>query len=474
MAEDARLLDSRYDFDVFISYASEDGEWVHSKLAKRLQEAGLRVHTDADFQTGEFATVNMQRAVARSRFTLLVLSPDWVNSSFTHYETRLAVEKSLRENSRSVFPLLRRPVDNLPDDVRAISWASFVDDQQFDVEVRKLLGSMTGPFSKSETPTSVRVHTAVTALDDLLGTESVRVAFQEFRSALDDTSWNLLKLHDLKRLHDLLQQLQESHDQVVHQSRYFVSDENALGIMSIRVSGIESIVKSARRIASAKTMSAERLDWIDDIAIAHEMLRDAVRNRGVEQVTAAARAIDLTLASQPTVIDRGLVDCAQNIRLRELRAAIEHVCSRARELAMPPDKLISLTQAAAALEEFHRTLSSLVDHHHFWQVTDTQLRMVEASLGLGIEDLLNSWPFVKRKLNGVLSAGEEWAEEIAVSRDALDDAIRCNDVSTARTTFRVLRSQAVRRFTHVDSELNDRCRELRSLGEKLAFVSEMR
>ena len=60
---------------------------VRGWLLPRLKAAGLRVCIDAEsFDIGVPSLVNMERAVADSRYVLLVLTPAWVASEWTEFE----------------------------------------------------------------------------------------------------------------------------------------------------------------------------------------------------------------------------------------------------------------------------------------------------------------------------------------------------------------------------------------------------
>ena len=59
-------------------------------MAPRLETAGLKVLIDAcDFAVGTPVLVNIERAVKTSRRTLLVLTPHWVASEWTNFESLL-------------------------------------------------------------------------------------------------------------------------------------------------------------------------------------------------------------------------------------------------------------------------------------------------------------------------------------------------------------------------------------------------
>src|SRR5262249_20138349 len=65
-------------YDAFISYNEQDSHWVETILQPRLEGAGLRLCLpDRDFAIGAPRIVNMEKAVARSRKTLLILTPNW-------------------------------------------------------------------------------------------------------------------------------------------------------------------------------------------------------------------------------------------------------------------------------------------------------------------------------------------------------------------------------------------------------------
>ena len=75
---------------VFISYSHYDKAWVHEWLLPRLEAAGLKVLIDTrDFTIGAPALVNIERAVESSQRTLLVLTPHWVASEWTNFESLL-------------------------------------------------------------------------------------------------------------------------------------------------------------------------------------------------------------------------------------------------------------------------------------------------------------------------------------------------------------------------------------------------
>jgi len=87
---EATAVGGEQTYDVFISYSHRDEGWVTGTLLPRLEAAGLQVCIDfRDFRPGRPSLVNMENAVERSRKTLLVLTPAWVESEWTDFESLL-------------------------------------------------------------------------------------------------------------------------------------------------------------------------------------------------------------------------------------------------------------------------------------------------------------------------------------------------------------------------------------------------
>src|SRR5882672_10171278 len=77
-----------FEYDVFISYSSHDKEWVRDELLKIIEEAGLRAFIDfCVFKGGAPSIKEMERGVSTCRKTLLVLTPDYIESEWCEIES---------------------------------------------------------------------------------------------------------------------------------------------------------------------------------------------------------------------------------------------------------------------------------------------------------------------------------------------------------------------------------------------------
>ena len=116
-----------HSYDVFISYSHADQEWVKGWLLPQLEKARLRVCIDfRDFEVGVPVVVNMERAVDRSRHTLLVLTPAWVESEWTTFESLLVQTSDPSGRRQRLIPLLLKPCEP-PGRIAMLTYADFCD-----------------------------------------------------------------------------------------------------------------------------------------------------------------------------------------------------------------------------------------------------------------------------------------------------------------------------------------------------------
>lgn len=79
--------DDTRDFDVFISHASEDKDEIVRPLASALAARGLSVWYDEfELRIGDSLRRKIDAGIARSRFGIVVLSPDFFAKSWPQYE----------------------------------------------------------------------------------------------------------------------------------------------------------------------------------------------------------------------------------------------------------------------------------------------------------------------------------------------------------------------------------------------------
>jgi len=161
--------DTKYSYDVFVSYSDQDADWVKNWLVPRLREAGLRVCIDVDcFEVGTPALVNMERAINESRKTLLVLTPDWVASEWTPFESLLVQTEDPAARHRHFIPLVLQPTQ-APIRLAALTSADFTDPSNWNDQLNRVVHAVEGELSSlgvaEAAPLSCFVSTKMTLTD---------------------------------------------------------------------------------------------------------------------------------------------------------------------------------------------------------------------------------------------------------------------------------------------------------------------
>ena len=134
-------------YDVFVSYRQQepDETWVCKTLVPRLEAEGLRVCVDYNcFRLGSPLVMEMEKAVAQSRYTLAVLSPAYVGSNFTELENVLAEHLGLEKSQRRLMAVMRERCQ-VRLGLSARLWLDMTDDDEFEAGLARLVGELRQP-----------------------------------------------------------------------------------------------------------------------------------------------------------------------------------------------------------------------------------------------------------------------------------------------------------------------------------------
>jgi len=146
------MPETNHRYDVFISYSHQDVGWVWQQLLPRLEGAGLRVCIDTrDFEIGTPSLVNMERAVDRSRHTLLVLTPAWVESEWTDFESLLGGTGDPAGRRRKLFPIMLKEC-RPPTRIAMLTWADFRQPDEHVDQLERLLEQLRESVEPTQPP----------------------------------------------------------------------------------------------------------------------------------------------------------------------------------------------------------------------------------------------------------------------------------------------------------------------------------
>ena len=133
---------AQFDYDVFISYSSNDAAWVCGELLDGIEQAGLKAFIDfRDFTAGMPSLKNMERGAKQCRWTLLVLTPNYVASEWCEIENLMAAILGPANRDLRMIPLLKAPCEK-PLRIGALTHIDFTDDADHDLAWRQLLTAL--------------------------------------------------------------------------------------------------------------------------------------------------------------------------------------------------------------------------------------------------------------------------------------------------------------------------------------------
>ncbi len=113
--ESTPLLTPEYIYDAFVAYSShgEERSWVHTTLREKLEnEHGLKLCMyHRDFKVGRDLAETIVEGINSSNKTLVILSPDFLNSGWCEFEVRMANEKVISERRDSLVIVIFKRLD---------------------------------------------------------------------------------------------------------------------------------------------------------------------------------------------------------------------------------------------------------------------------------------------------------------------------------------------------------------------------
>lgn len=139
------LNDRTLKFDVFVSYNSQDYDWVEDKLLSLFDIHGVRycIHS-RDFEVGKPVVENMVDCVYTSQQVVAVISKNYMASSFCQEELHIAECKSKHENSCSLVAIRIDDINckKLPKQLRKKTFLDYNDEQEKEVWEARLLSHL--------------------------------------------------------------------------------------------------------------------------------------------------------------------------------------------------------------------------------------------------------------------------------------------------------------------------------------------
>ena len=138
---------------VFISYSHKDKKWVREYLLTNLEKNGIPCHIDyRDFEVGISSIRNMARAIEKCEKTILVYTPDWIESGFTGFESLMAQTNDPDGERGQIIPIMLKKCE-LPLELRIHTYADLTNPKQRKAQLNRIITQIKRDFRIIETKT---------------------------------------------------------------------------------------------------------------------------------------------------------------------------------------------------------------------------------------------------------------------------------------------------------------------------------
>lgn len=450
--------------DVFISYSHKDGDLVRRLLIPRLKDAGVNVLYDADLARGVLVDV-LDRAIKEARYVVIILSQAWLESRWGQFEAAAAI---LRDRGRGEVIITLRISDfddsEVLEPLRRVLWNDCRDDPEMKqgagfviqaVERYRREASLTAGDPLADAFRRLARYVSAEAASDLRVAEKV---FEYQRP-------HLVLLAAYKRVHDQLQELElqcyapilEIVDAYENASKLgeVAIDPLLLEIPRMYVDRLADVVRELAGISELRS----KLYFVEEALIkAHVRLSTAASGE-FTLVKEALRLISRVIDQNISKFNQWLVSEAVYVDVNKLIDAIEKALADALRGGLPPTDGDAIDAVLKQMKQSHETLDTLIATHASWQLADGDLRRINSSLNSGMEELVDSWDDVHKKVSALTVADPSW-QYLQTTGARIQVAIDQNKTTMMKNLFLEYRSAAMKRFYQVDLMLKDNCDQL--------------
>lgn len=134
----------RKQFDVFLSYSSQDRTWVN-RLKEALQQQGLQVWLDQDeIRPGGLFSGALERGLEESKAVAMIVSPEAMESGWVEEEYSRALSLAQdRQWPLQLIPVILRNAE-LPGFLATRQWVDFREESLFTQSLEQLIWGITG------------------------------------------------------------------------------------------------------------------------------------------------------------------------------------------------------------------------------------------------------------------------------------------------------------------------------------------
>ena len=310
------------------------------------------------------------------------------------------------------------------------------------------------------------------ALSELMQAPEVQESVVRYQTVFQAALEQIDILYNYKSLHDQLHELEfKCYNYIIQQCKPSRRDDVNWDTLMIYEIDFHDIITEIKYIVNQKSFDSDESGWIQDLDQAWKDLHEAIEASDVNQLKSTARDVDRVLAYQPLRINVRLCTAARTLHLPYLEEALANVRDKLNSFDLDPEKVSQFATGVDSLETLNHNLDALINEHDRWQNADQDLRRIEGTMGLDMEELRISWPYLKKTMEPLYGDNkEEWTKLFKEEVKKLEKAMAEENFVKTKHHFLRCRRRGMWRFFQVDKNLKKLCGHLRTVGEPLASV----
>jgi hypothetical protein len=481
-----------YPYDVFVSYSDADEAEVERELLPPLAEAGLKLIHKLEFMGGIPREEAHAEAARTSRYTIVVLTQEWCDSQWENLDASFVRNLDPGARARRLLPLLFRPC-RMPEPIALLTYYDFSTvTRRSEILARLLrqLGRSPRLINEAATQSAQKTFIALAVLmKDPRVREKLRDAEADFRRAAEQ----LAELTRHKHLHDLLQQVEGDHRNLLSNSERFQKGESTWDDLEVDSQGLAEAVTLAVNYACASFRSDEVI-WtqkLQDAGTGHQSA--AWWGQDIKGLNAALRKVSQVLGRVPSKLNDDMFQAARRMELgkvvERLRGVGEALNPAGGDEAVQKT-LREFRQGVEALGKLAQVLDTLVSNHNCLQAIDNELLQFGEETRPDPADLAAAWPDLGKSTQSLSAEnGASWAAELRRLYDDLVSVLQglgllprpapaesvvfpansagLSGPAAVQGLFRKYSSKARRGFNLVDSDLRSLCEQLEKVRRSL-------
>jgi hypothetical protein len=465
-----------FDYDVFVSYGDEDEEWCRAELLEPLQQAELKITHKGMFEWGAPIADAHARAVERSRWTIIVLTPAWCHSQWEALDRQLATTQDPAAVYRRLLPL--KVQDCMPP-ARIANLVSrdFSQPQKrraMLADLLKELGRSAQAIDKAFAQTATK---GMAALGELMRIDTVQDAVRGSKESFKNASERIDVVKKYKDLHDCFQRTENAYKSVLTAKELYAAKPDKWDHLESAVRDLMIELEKLLSNARTKGFPPDEILWAAKVDRVRQDLDLAMQNEDAKPLDAIHKRLNSVIGTVPSRLNKELVHVAKQLALGKVSEKLFGV----RDTLAPTwfddevkARLVEFTKGIESLDRLDQSLRILITAHNCLQAIDDNLRSIELTQRPALSEIAEIWIDLQEPLATLLRDGSvPWAARLRTLTEALQQSLQepTTDPQAMRKTlklFRDFRNLVYLGFNQADEDLKIFCGQLQKVGETLA------